>query len=89
MSLLTLHGVAEFSLHLYFGICLHLDEYMGDFPDVYTLGRCVDSKIPDMQYRTSVFALTNGGTAGLVWGYLIVWMGYMLVFATVAEMASM
>jgi choline transport protein len=36
-----------------------------------------------------MFALTNGGTAGLIWGYLIVWVGYMLVFATVAEMASM
>jgi choline transport protein len=42
-----------------------------------------------MQNRTSMFALTNGGTAGLIWGYLIVWVGYMLVFATVAEMASM
>jgi len=42
-----------------------------------------------MQNRTSEFALTNGGTAGLIWGYLIVWVGYMLVFATIAEMASM
>lgn len=39
--------------------------------------------------RTSLFALINGGTAGMIWGYLIVWIGYMLVFATVAEMASM
>lgn len=39
--------------------------------------------------RTSVFALTNGGSAGMIWGYLIVWIGYMLVFATIAEMASM
>src|SRR4051794_9536905 len=33
--------------------------------------------------------MINGGTAGLIWGYLIVWIGYMLVFATIAEMASM
>jgi choline transport protein len=39
--------------------------------------------------RTSLFALINGGTAGMIWGYLVVWIGYMLVFATVAEMASM
>ncbi len=39
--------------------------------------------------RTSLFALLNGGTAGMIWGYLIVWIGYMLVFATIAEMASM
>ena len=39
--------------------------------------------------RTSLFGLLNGGTAGLIWGYLIVWVGYMLVFASIAEMASM
>lgn len=44
---------------------------------------------PSDEDRTSAFALINGGTAGLIWGYLIVWMGYMLVFATIAEMASM
>jgi hypothetical protein len=43
----------------------------------------------DAVNRTSAYALTNGGTAGMIWGYLIVWAGYMLVFATVAEMASM
>jgi hypothetical protein len=43
----------------------------------------------DTEGRTSVFALTNGGTAGMIWGYLIVWAGYMLVFASIAEMASM
>ena len=36
-----------------------------------------------------MFGLLNGGTAGLIWGYLIVWIGYMLVFASIAEMASM
>jgi hypothetical protein len=35
------------------------------------------------------FGLLNGGLAGLVWGYLIVWMGYCTVFASIAEMASM
>jgi choline transport protein len=43
----------------------------------------------DNENRTCTFALINGGTAGLIWGYLIVWVGYMLVFATIAEMASM
>jgi hypothetical protein len=41
------------------------------------------------KYRTTLFGLLNGGTAGLIWGYLLVWMGYMLVFASIAEMASM
>jgi hypothetical protein len=42
-----------------------------------------------LKNRTSIFALTDGGTAGLIWGYLIVWVGYMLVFISIAEMTSM
>lgn len=38
---------------------------------------------------TSVFALSNGGTAGLIWGYLIVMIGFGFVIASLAEMASM
>ncbi|GFF26137.1 choline transport protein [Aspergillus udagawae] len=34
-------------------------------------------------------ALTDGGTAGLIWGFLIVTAGFTLVFASIAEMASM
>ncbi|CAL3969715.1 unnamed protein product [Diplocarpon coronariae] len=40
-----------------------------------------------MPGRTGSFGLVSGGTAGLVWGYLV-GAGYMLVFATIAEMAS-
>jgi len=38
---------------------------------------------------TAVFALSNGGTAGLIWGYLIVMIGFGFVVASLAEMASM
>jgi choline transport protein len=38
---------------------------------------------------TSDFALSNGGTAGLVWGYLVVMIGLGFVVASLAEMASM
>ena len=38
---------------------------------------------------TSVFALGNGGTAGLIWGYLICMIGFGFVTASLAEMASM
>ncbi|KAF2241287.1 amino acid transporter [Trematosphaeria pertusa] len=38
---------------------------------------------------TAVFALGNGGTAGLIWGYLIVMTGFGFVSASLAEMASM
>ncbi|GAB1212335.1 hypothetical protein ATERTT37_001473 [Aspergillus terreus] len=33
--------------------------------------------------------LTDGGTAGLIWGFIIVSAGFTLVFASIAEMASM
>ncbi|KAL8947412.1 MAG: hypothetical protein Q9222_006301 [Ikaeria aurantiellina] len=33
--------------------------------------------------------LTNGGSAGLVYGYLFVWIGTISLFTTMAEMASM
>lgn len=38
---------------------------------------------------TAVFALGNGGTAGLIWGYLICMIGFGFVVASLAEMASM
>ena len=38
---------------------------------------------------STIFGLLNGGLAGLVWGFFIVWMGYCTVFASLAEMASM
>ncbi|KAL2809705.1 amino acid/polyamine transporter I [Aspergillus granulosus] len=34
-------------------------------------------------------ALTDGGTAGLIWGFIIVSAGFSLVFASIAEIASM
>ncbi|OJI98561.1 hypothetical protein ASPVEDRAFT_25427 [Aspergillus versicolor CBS 583.65] len=33
--------------------------------------------------------LTDGGTAGLIWGFIIVTAGFTLVFASIAELASM
>ncbi|KAF2261345.1 amino acid transporter [Lojkania enalia] len=43
----------------------------------------------EAQLATAVFALGNGGTAGLIWGYLIVMIGFGFVVASMAEMASM
>lgn len=33
--------------------------------------------------------ITNGGTAGLFWGFIVVIVGYLLVYASLAEMSSM
>ncbi len=35
------------------------------------------------------FALTDGGTAGLIWGYVIVTVGFVLVYLSLSELASM
>jgi len=33
--------------------------------------------------------ITNGGTAGMFWGFIIVGVGYTLVYLSLAEMAAM
>ncbi|KAF2473755.1 amino acid transporter [Lindgomyces ingoldianus] len=43
----------------------------------------------EAELATSVYSLGNGGTAGLIWGYLIVMTGFGFVAASMAEMASM
>ena len=43
----------------------------------------------EIELASSTFGLINGGTSGLVWGYLLCWAGYAMVFASIAEMASM
>ncbi|KIW43323.1 uncharacterized protein PV06_04435 [Exophiala oligosperma] len=38
---------------------------------------------------TSIIGLINGGTAGLIWMYLVAWIGFLAVNTSMAEMASM
>lgn len=33
--------------------------------------------------------MTDGGTAGLIWGFIGISIGFTLVYASIAEMASM
>jgi len=42
-----------------------------------------------LRISTLGIALVNGGTAGLFWGYLAAVVGLTLVYASIAEMASM
>jgi choline transport protein len=61
-----------------------------NFRSVTILGFCmVILSTWEAVLATSVFALSNGGTAGLIWGYLIVMIGFGFVVASLAEMASM
>ncbi|RVX74884.1 hypothetical protein B0A52_01161 [Exophiala mesophila] len=38
---------------------------------------------------TSIIGLINGGTAGLIWMYLVAWIGFLAVNTSMAEMGSM
>ena len=38
---------------------------------------------------TSIIGLINGGTAGMIWLYLVAWIGFLAVNTSMAEMASM
>ena len=60
-----------------------------NFRFISTLGfACTLMSTWEIELASSIFGLLNGGTAGLIWGYLICWVGYCLVFASIAEMAS-
>lgn len=43
----------------------------------------------DEAYRLLEQGLTDGGTAGLIWSFVTVAIGFLLVFLSLAEMASM
>jgi choline transport protein len=65
-------------------------ETQRNFRSVTILGFCmVILSTWEAILATSVFALSNGGTAGLIWGYLIVMIVFGFVVASLAEMASM
>ena len=43
----------------------------------------------DMGNRNILFISINGGTADLFWGYIVVFIGTGLTYASMAEMSSM
>lgn len=60
-----------------------------NFRFISTLGfACTLMSTWEIELASSLFGLLNGGTAGLIWGYLLCWGGYCLVFASIAEMSS-
>src|SRR5690349_14354021 len=40
-------------------------------------------------FSAFIYGLTDGGPAGLIYGYLFCWFGYFMVVASLAEMVSM
>lgn len=43
----------------------------------------------DEYHSCSIMGLINGGTAGLIWMYLICWISFVFIYLSMAEMASM
>ena len=86
---MMLMPVAQLPLHLDSWVLLHGNEYLGN----HTLASPLSHQTPTIgtNYRnsSSLFGLINGGLPGLVWMYLTVWLGYITVFASIAEMSSM
>lgn len=65
-------------------------ETQRNFRSITILGFCmVILSTWEAILSTAVFALGNGGTAGLIWGYFICMVGFGFVVASLAEMASM
>jgi hypothetical protein len=72
---------------------MYLDLYVGGYFDV-----CwpLHDSLPGTYIRLMLTihrllsaGLTDGGTAGLIWGFIGVCLGFTLVYASIAEMASM
>lgn len=40
-------------------------------------------------YSVSTFGLIDGGFAGLIWGYIAVFIGFIFIYASMSELASM
>jgi hypothetical protein len=70
-------------------------ETSGTFPSLdsayvwFCSSRCDWIILTNEAYRLLEQGLTDGGPAGLVWGFIIVAIGFLFVFLSLAEMASM
>lgn len=80
--------VEEFQFHHHAGFCVDLRSKLGGHPHVRN-----DSSA---SYRPRLtidrylgFVLVNGGTGLLFWGFIVCAIGQTLVYASIAEMASM
>jgi hypothetical protein len=72
---------------------MHLDLHMGGYFNVcWTMHDSLPGTYMQLTLTTISLlsaGLTDGGTAGLIWGFIGVSLGFTLVYASIAEMASM
>ena len=89
VRLADLERAAKLSFYFHFGLCMYAYEFLGNDAHVSRERDYEFAHRTDQAYSTITFGLLNGGPAGLVWGYMVVFAGMLTVFASVAEMASM
>lgn len=63
--------------------------HLGNFTSVRHAICMSTCTMADMGLRNILFISTNGGTGDLFWGYIVVFIGVALTYASLAEMASM
>ena len=80
--------IARFPLLLYPRLYLRADGDMGSSIGVSQFETEANKWILNRD-SASTFGLINGGLAGLVWTYLGAYAGFLMVIASMAEMASM
>lgn len=91
LSDLTDADEAKFSIYFYCRLWLYSDRHMGGDSDVcpsLLLSETAGSPT-DQAFSLLEQGLTDGGTAGLIWSFVVVAIGFLLVFLSLAEMASM
>ncbi|KAK7948485.1 amino acid transporter [Apiospora aurea] len=66
-----------------------VSEKDGTSRDVHDMHRMGKKQLLRRNFRTAAFGLGNGGTAGLIYMYILSFSGYIFVIASMAEMASM
>ncbi|KAK2731832.1 hypothetical protein FQN57_003081, partial [Myotisia sp. PD_48] len=64
-------------------------KYLGTASDHIDMSQMGKEQVLRVGLSLLALGLTNGGTAGLFWGFISVSAGFALVFASIAEMASM
>ena len=81
-------SLAKLPLRHHGRLCFYRHGQLGDLAPV-TLPLARVAAVTDFGLRLFSFVLIDGGTADLFWGFIVVGFGQTLVYASIAEAASM
>lgn len=82
-----LTAVAQLPLHLHHGLRRGPHGHMGRSTEVASSAHRKDNI--NTRCSVSTFGLIDGGFGGLIWCYIGVFIGFIFVYASMSEMASM